>query len=82
VLFRSLAVGSWWGLLAPAGLPAPVAADIAKALNAALAAPELKARLAALNYTPVPAGTDFGRWVAREATTWTAVMQKAGIRPE
>jgi tripartite-type tricarboxylate transporter receptor subunit TctC len=77
-----LTVGSWWGLLAPAGLPAPLAEQLAQALQAALAAPELTARLANLNYAPVSAGTDFRSWVARETTTWSGVMQKAGIRPE
>jgi tripartite-type tricarboxylate transporter receptor subunit TctC len=77
-----LGVGSWWGLLAPAGLPAPLAGQIGEALEAALATPELKARLAALNYTQAPADTDFRRWVARETATWTPLLQKAGIRPE
>jgi tripartite-type tricarboxylate transporter receptor subunit TctC len=82
VALPELAVGSWWGLLAPAGLPPAVATQIGQALNAALAAPELKARLTALNYTQAPAGTDFRRWVEREAATWSSVMDKAGIRPE
>jgi tripartite-type tricarboxylate transporter receptor subunit TctC len=77
-----LSVGSWWGLLGPAGLPQPVADDIEKALQAALAAPELKAKLKELNYTQAPPQTDFRRWVAKETATWTGVMQKAGIRPE
>ncbi|MBO9515904.1 MAG: tripartite tricarboxylate transporter substrate binding protein [Variovorax sp.] len=77
-----LKIGSWWGLLAPAGLPAPVARQLEKALVAAMESPEAKSRLAALNYTQAPADTDFSRWVGREAQTWTAVMQKAGIRPE
>jgi tripartite-type tricarboxylate transporter receptor subunit TctC len=77
-----LSVGSWWGLLAPASLPAELAEQVRKALSAALAAPELQARLTALNYTQAPAGTDFQSWVAREAATWKAVMEKAGIRPE
>lgn len=82
VAMPELAVGSWWGLLAPAGLPKDLAEQLRKALAAALAAPELQARLASLNYTQAPAGTDFGAWIAREATTWKGVMEKAGIQPE
>lgn len=82
IALPELSVGSWWGLLAPASLPAEVVEQIRKALSAALAAPELQARLTALNYTQAPASTDFRAWIAREATTWTAVMKKAGIRPE
>ena len=77
-----LAVGSWWGLLAPAGLPPSIASALSHALQAALASPELKARLTTLNYTQAPAGTDFRTWVAQEARTWGAVMEKAGIRPD
>lgn len=69
-------------MLAPAGTPEPVVARIAQALDAALATPEMKKRLGTLNYTQAPADTDFRRWVAREASTWTGVLQKAGIRPE
>ena len=82
VSLPELSVGSWWGLLGPAGLPAPVSQELAQALNTALASPEMKERLATLNYTQAPAGTDFQRWVAREASTWTGVLQKAGIRPD
>jgi tripartite-type tricarboxylate transporter receptor subunit TctC len=77
-----LSVGSWWGLLGPAGLPAPVADQLAKALEAAMASPEVKSRLATLNFTEAPADTDFRGWVGREAKTWSAVLQKAGIHPE
>ena len=77
-----LEVGSWWGLLGPANLPAPVQQQLARALGEALASPELKARLSELNFVAVPAQTDFRDWVAREAKTWTAVLKSAGIRPE
>jgi tripartite-type tricarboxylate transporter receptor subunit TctC len=82
VTLPELSVGSWWGLLAPAGLPQPLNDQIAQALKAALATPELKERLKQLNFTQPPEGTDFRRWVANEAGTWTAVLHKAGIRPE
>jgi tripartite-type tricarboxylate transporter receptor subunit TctC len=77
-----LSVGSWWGVLGPAGLPPALANQISQALTAAVSTTEFKERLTALNYTQAPAGTDFRRWVAGEASTWTSVLQKAGIRPE
>lgn len=82
IALPELSVGSWWGLLAPAGLPAELVEQFKQALGTALAAPELQARLTALNYTQAAADTDFRAWVAREANTWTAVMKKAGIRQE
>ena len=77
----ALSVGSWWGILAPAGLPEQVAGQLKQALQAALATPELKTRLSTLNYMQAPAGTDFRSWVAHERSTWTGVLQKAGIQP-
>lgn len=77
-----LSVGSWWGILTPAGVSPEVAAQLKGGLNKALASPELKARLSKLNYTQPPEGTDFSDWIAKETGTWTAVMKKAGIQPE
>lgn len=77
-----LSVGSWWGLLAPAGLPQPIAQQLKQALDAAITSPTLSARLASLNYTQAPPGADFKAWVTRETTMWTDVMRKAGIKPE
>ncbi len=76
-------VGSWWGLLAPAGLPAGITSQLNTALHAALASPELSQRLAAMNFTQGQ-GTpqDLQAWIASETRTWSAVMQRAGIRPE
>lgn len=77
-----LSVGSWWGLLAPAGLPQPIAQQLKQALDAAVASPALSARLAHLNYTQAAPDTDFRAWVAKETRMWTQVMRKAGIQPE
>ena len=82
IALPELSVGSWWGVLAPTGLSVELTEQLRQALAAALESPELQARLTALNYTQAPSGTDFRAWVAREAGTWTAVMEKAGIRPE
>lgn len=82
VLLPELAVGSWWGLLAPAGVSADVSSTLSQALNTALSDPDIATKLAGLNYTKAPSGTDFGKWVVSEADTWTAVIKKAGIRSE
>jgi tripartite-type tricarboxylate transporter receptor subunit TctC len=82
VTLPELSVGSWWGLLGPAGMPPAVTDQLGRALRSALATPEMKERLNALNFTQPAADTDFRRWVANEARTWTAVLQRAGIRPE
>jgi len=52
-------------------------------INAALADPKMKARLAELGGT-VLAGSpaDFGRLIAEETEKWAKVIKFAGIKPE
>lgn len=82
IALPELSVGSWWGLLAPAGMPAELSEQLSEALRATLGTPAVQERLIALNYTHAAAGTDFGTWVAKETTTWTGVMKNAGISSE
>jgi len=54
-----------------------------KEINAALADPKMKARLADLGGT-VLAGSpaDFGKLIAEETEKWAKVIRAANIRPE
>jgi tripartite-type tricarboxylate transporter receptor subunit TctC len=82
-----LAISNWFALLAPAGLPADIAATLAGALNEALAAPELKSSLAEIGLlveSAPPAETlgfvkaDLARWTAMSKTLATARPHTAG----
>lgn len=76
-------IGSWWGLLGPAGLPAAVTHKLNAALQAALASPALSQRLATLNFTRAVSGPDELRdWISKETQIWGEVLREAGIRPE
>jgi tripartite-type tricarboxylate transporter receptor subunit TctC len=46
-------IDTWWGLIAPAGTPAPVVARLNSAFMAALDAPDVKTRFAGLMAEPV-----------------------------
>ena len=75
--------GSWHGLVAPAGTPAPVIARLEAALGAVMREPEIAQALAQQGV--VPRWRDaaaFGRYVAEERTRWTVVVREAGIRLE
>lgn len=74
--------GSWWGLFGPAGLPAPLKGEIARAAAAALAAPATVEQFKKLNISLPPPGVDFTRWVSDEVSTWTDVLKHAGIDPK
>ena len=76
------AVG-WLGLSAPANTPAEVIGILNKEINAALADPEIKARLAALGGVPTPmTPSAFGQYVADETDKWAKVIKFGNIKPE
>jgi tripartite-type tricarboxylate transporter receptor subunit TctC len=74
---------NWFGIGAPKATPAEVVDKLNKEINAALADPKIKARLADLGGT-VLAGSpaDFGKLIADETEKWAKVIKFAGIKPE
>ena len=73
----------WFGLFAPRNTPAEIIDGLNKEINAALADPKVKARLADLGGTVVlglPA--DFGRLVVDDKEKWAKVIRAAGIKAE
>jgi tripartite-type tricarboxylate transporter receptor subunit TctC len=54
-----------------------------KEVNAALADPKMRARLAELGGTPLPGlPGQFGKLTAGETEKWGKVIKSAGIKPE
>jgi tripartite-type tricarboxylate transporter receptor subunit TctC len=73
----------WYGLLAPAGTPAPVIAKLNAVMNARLATAELKASLAKLSLDPRPmAAQAFGTVLTDDMRQWGALAQQTGIKLE
>jgi tripartite-type tricarboxylate transporter receptor subunit TctC len=74
---------SVFGLGVPKGTPAEIIDKLNKEINAALADPRKKARLADLGGT-VLAGSpaEFGKLMADETEKWGKVIRAANIRPE
>jgi tripartite-type tricarboxylate transporter receptor subunit TctC len=73
----------WYGIGAPKNTPTDVIDKLNKEINAALADPNMKARLADLGGT-VLAGSpaDFGGLIADETEKWGKVVKFAGIKPQ
>lgn len=74
---------SWQGVFAPRATPDAVIETISRAINEALAVPELRRRIGAMAADPMggtPAEMD--RYIAREVETLSAVARAAGIRPQ
>ena len=69
------------GLGAPAGTPAEIIATLNKAVNAALADPNVKAKLAHFGAEPNPmSSADFGKFIAAETDKWAKVIKFAKIK--
>jgi tripartite-type tricarboxylate transporter receptor subunit TctC len=71
------------GVGAPRGTPAEIIAELNQEINASLADPKVKARLAELGMivkTGSPA--DYGKFIVEETEKWGKVVKFAGIKPE
>jgi tripartite-type tricarboxylate transporter receptor subunit TctC len=74
---------SLYGIGAPRNTPAEVIDRLNKEVNAALADPKLKARLADLGGTPFGGSSaEFGKLMADETEKWGKVVKFAGIKPQ
>jgi tripartite-type tricarboxylate transporter receptor subunit TctC len=64
------------------GGPADIVERLNQEINAALADPGIKARLADLGNEPMPmTATDFGKLIADETEKWGKVIRAANIKP-
>src|SRR5262245_9846612 len=73
----------WFGIGAPKNTPAEIVDKLNKEINAALADPKIKARLADLGGMPfsmTPA--EFGKFIADETDKWGKVIRTANIKAE
>lgn len=76
-------LASWTGLMAPAGTPAAILQKLNAEVNAVLAIPEVKERLAGLGVQPDPmSATQFTDFVREEVGKWSRLVKEAGIEPE
>ena len=72
---------TWQGIGAPKDTPAEIVASLNKEINAALADPKIKARLANLGSAPMPMSpTDFANLIVAETAKWAKVIHEANIK--
>jgi len=78
--YPGLVVLSWYGLLAPAGTPPEAIRRLNTEVNRALAAPEVRERLAALGAEPT-GGTpeQFAQVIRADTARWAQVVKTAGV---
>ena len=74
---------SWQGVGAPRKTPAAIIDKLNKEINAVIAEPKIKARLADLGGTILSGSpAEFGKFIADETDKWAKVIKAANIKPE
>src|SRR5262245_63422713 len=73
----------WHGIGVPKKTPTEIVDKLNKEINAALADPRIKARLAALGVTILQGSpADFGKLIADETEKWAKVIRAANMKAE
>ncbi|WP_454902580.1 Bug family tripartite tricarboxylate transporter substrate binding protein [Variovorax gossypii] len=71
----------WFGVVAPAGTPAPIVTRLNAEINAALGDEQIKASIRNLGAEPAPASSEaFEAYIQSETKKWAKVIQAAHIR--
>ena len=81
--FPNFEAVAWFGLLAPAGTPAPIVERLNREVTGILKSPDVRDRLASMGATVV-AGTpqEFSRWMSAEVAKWAPIVKRAQIELE
>jgi tripartite-type tricarboxylate transporter receptor subunit TctC len=74
---------NWYGFAAPKNTPSEIVNKLNAEINAALADPKMKARLAELGGTPFASSpATFAKFVADDTAKWAKVIREANIKPQ
>jgi tripartite-type tricarboxylate transporter receptor subunit TctC len=74
---------AWFGMSVPRGTPPEIIASLNREINAALADPKMKAKLAELGGMVMPGSpADFGKVIAEETEKWAKVVKFSGAKAE
>ena len=73
----------WYGLCAPGKTPPEIVGKLNREVNAGIADPGMKAKLAAIGGEPLPGSpADFAKLIAEETDKWARVVRAAGLKAE
>jgi tripartite-type tricarboxylate transporter receptor subunit TctC len=79
--FPQVAFTSWFVLFAPAATPEPARAEISRAALAAIALPEVQAKLQEAGFTVIGADTaQTQRMLRTEAERWAQLVKASGFK--
>jgi tripartite-type tricarboxylate transporter receptor subunit TctC len=74
---------AWYGLAAPKGTPAEIVERLNRDVNAGLADPGIRRKLADLGGTPMPmTSAEFGKLIVDETDRWGKLVRKFDMKAE
>jgi tripartite-type tricarboxylate transporter receptor subunit TctC len=80
--YPQIVIENWYGMVAPAATPQPIADILHKAAAEALHDPGVKEKLGKLGLTLVgDSPEEFAAYVKSETAKWATVVKEAGIKP-
>jgi len=78
--FKGFDAQQWYGVVGPAGLPAPVLKTLNQSLNSILTGPDLRERLSAEAVEPTPMTPEaFSAFIRADIARWTALARERKI---
>lgn len=79
--FKGFDAVQWYGVVGPAGIPAPIVKQLNSTLETVLKAPDLSERLAAEAVEPTPMTSEqFGAYISSEVARWTKLARDRNIQ--
>jgi tripartite-type tricarboxylate transporter receptor subunit TctC len=71
----------WYGVVGPAGIPAPVVKQLNESLNTVLNAPDLREKLSVEAVEPMPMSAEqFGQYIKADIARWTQLARARNIQ--
>jgi len=71
----------WYGIVGPAGMPAPIVAQLNSEINKLLASPDLRERLSSEALEPMPmTPAQFGRYMQDDIAKWSKLAKDRNIQ--
>jgi tripartite-type tricarboxylate transporter receptor subunit TctC len=78
--FKGFDAIQWYGVVAPAGLPAPVLKTLNDTLNAVISTPDMRDKLASEAVEPMPMSADaFAQYIRDDIARWTRLARDRKI---
>ncbi|HWI80434.1 tripartite tricarboxylate transporter substrate binding protein [Ramlibacter sp.] len=79
--FKGFDAQQWYGVVGPAGMPAPVVQQLNETLNTVLKAPDLREKLSVEAIEPMPMSPEqFAQFMKTDIERWTRIAKARGIQ--